>query len=295
MQAKMSARRELGPQQSIYWTMFSRIIWWNVGCWIPKCSQGTQSDEANSSLLGRYSRAMTWPSQLSNKNHAKNCLRQREKVGSVSHARHSQLRKFCAGQSAGDVHWSSLIIIDPLIHWFIDYDAILSLQTVTSYKPPTWIGWSEHIRLVATCCGNPASSTSSLAMWSWPPWQALCSAVQPSTEKCAKTSALYMTSRRVIFTFALQTSIDYVTQNRNSIGAEGLSFSPFSSGHHPQYVKIHSARIAMKQRHGASHMKPKSWIPNVFLLHRIITQLQQASNWFELITWGRTCTSTTLS
>jgi len=87
-----------------------------------------------------------------------------------------------------------------------------------------------------------------------------------------------MTSRRVIFTFALQTSIDYVTQNRNSIGAEGLSFSPFSSGHHPQYVKIHSARIAMKQRHGASHMKPKSWIPNVFLLHRIITQLQQASN-----------------
>ena len=113
-----SERAELGPQQSIYWTMFSRIIWWNVGCWIPKCSQGTQSDEANSSLLGRYSRAMTWPSQLSNKNHAKNCLRQREKVGSVSHARHSQLRKFCAGQSAGDVHWSSLIIIDH--HWSID-------------------------------------------------------------------------------------------------------------------------------------------------------------------------------
>ena len=148
-----------------------------------------------------------------------------------------------------DHHWSSLIIIDH--HWSIDSLTMMRfylcrrLQVINHQrelrafkKTPLLnylflVRWSEHIRLVATCCGNPASSTSSLAMWSWPPWHALCSAVQPSTEKCAKTSALYMTSKRVIFTFALQTSIDYVTQNRGSIGAEGLSLSRVSSGHHP--------------------------------------------------------------
>ena len=47
------------------------------------------------------------------------------------------------------------------------------------------------------------SSSSSLAMWSWPPWHALCRAVQPSTEKCAKTSAPCKSSSRAIFTLAL--------------------------------------------------------------------------------------------